>query len=152
MVIFHILWKFDNSKYFLSNFSEGVPAIVVGVDIEKAWLPYFCGNYSRVETICGNMVSGHNYFQFSIEWKTWQFCENIGKYKLVFKFIKFLVTLLSNSTLLCNLPIKNVCALVEGGKKICMNLLGSSLSGANSIDLKRKFPEVIALELWSMYI
>ena len=69
-----------------------------------------------------------------------------------FKFIKFLVTLLSNSTLLCNLPIKNVCALVEGGKKICMNLLGSSLSGANSIDLKRKFSEVIALELWSMYI
>jgi hypothetical protein len=35
----------------------------------------------------------------------------------------------------------------EEKKKICMNLLGSSLSGANSIDLKRKFSEVIALEL-----
>ena len=27
--ILHILWKFDNSEYFLSNFSKGVPASVI---------------------------------------------------------------------------------------------------------------------------
>ena len=38
--IFHILWKFDNSEYFLSNFSEGVPASVLrhtSVDVSIRW-------------------------------------------------------------------------------------------------------------------
>ena len=33
----HVLWKFDNSKYFLSNFSEGVPASVVGETRVQCW-------------------------------------------------------------------------------------------------------------------
>ena len=32
--IIHILWKFDNSEYFLSNFSERVPASVI-IDVRN---------------------------------------------------------------------------------------------------------------------
>ena len=30
---FHIFWKFDNSEYFHSNFSKGVPASVLVGDL-----------------------------------------------------------------------------------------------------------------------
>ena len=42
--IFHILWKFDDSEYFLSNFSEGVPASVLNT-LQKASKLKICSRY-----------------------------------------------------------------------------------------------------------